>query len=130
MRLQLRRLPFIPLNPEIFRAYDIRGVYPDSLTTDVAFMVGQAFATVVAEESKRPQPVIVTVRDGRASSPPLSETVIDGMMSAGAEVIELGVGPSPLCYFGMHYLEADACIMVTGSHNPPTHNGFKMLLKE
>lgn len=117
-------------DPEIFRAYDIRGIYGETLTCENAFSIGCAFATSVARESQKNRPIIVTARDGRKSSPALASAVIQGMMSAGAEVTDLGVGPSPMCYFGMHYLDADAGIMVTGSHNPPSHNGFKMLLRE
>ncbi len=115
------------LNPEILRAYDIRGIYGTTLSRDIAVQIGRAFVTLIARKLNKTQPTIVTARDGRESSPILSEGLIEGMMQAGAIVKDSGVGPTPMCYFGASYLEADAGIMLTGSHNPPTHNGFKMV---
>ncbi len=129
MRPQLA-IPLAPLHPDIFRAYDIRGICWDSLTPEIALNVGRAFVASVVAETGKERPTIVTARDGRKSSPVLSESLIQGMTSVGADITDLGIGPSPMCYFGLHHLGAEAGIMVTGSHNPPTHNGFKMLLKD
>ena len=116
------------MDNSILRAYDIRGVYEDTLTDAVAYAIGRAFATSVARITDKSAPVIATARDGRLSSPALSAALIHGMKDAGAHVLDAGLGPTPLCYFAVYHLQADAGVMVTGSHNPPTHNGFKMSL--
>ncbi len=116
------------VDPRILRAYDIRGVYEESLTEDVAQAIGKAYATTVARHFSTDTPVIVMARDGRMSSPALAQALAEGMISAGANVIDTGIGPTPMLYYAVHYLEANGGIMVTGSHNPPTHNGFKMTL--
>lgn len=112
----------------IFRAYDIRGVYQESLTEDLAESIGKAYATLIARRSGKDNPTIAMARDGRLSSPALAQALAEGMKSAGAQVVDTGLGPTPMLYFAGHHLEADGSIMVTGSHNPPTHNGFKMTL--
>jgi phosphomannomutase len=119
--------PKIMLSQEILRAYDIRGIYGETLSYDVAFAIGRAFATIVARKLSKTHPIIVTARDGRESSPILSEGLIAGLKASGADVKDCGVGPTPMCYFAAYHLNADAGIMLTGSHNPPTHNGFKMV---
>jgi phosphomannomutase len=111
----------------IFRAYDIRGIFEETLTLEAANNIGKAFATYVKRNTGGCR--ICVGFDGRLSSPALEEQLVKGMVSAGAEVVRVGMGPTPLLYFSVKYLQADAGIMVTGSHNPPTHNGFKMLLQ-
>lgn len=111
----------------IFRAYDIRGVMGETLTPAFATRLGQAFATFIAEQTGNDSPIIATARDGRESSPDLASALIKGMADAGAQVKDCGLGPTPLCYFAAAHLSADGAIMVTGSHNPPSHNGFKMV---
>ena len=111
----------------IFRAYDIRGVMGKTLSPEIATRIGQAFATHVAAVTGNPSPVIATARDGRTSSPLLSAALITGLTDAGAQVKDCGLGPTPLCYFAAEHLNADGAIMLTGSHNPPDHNGFKMV---
>lgn len=112
----------------ILRAYDIRGVYEETLDEATAFTIGKAYATLIGERKNTPHPTIAAARDGRLSSPALSAALIEGMASAGAHVIDTGLGPTPMLYFAVYELNADAGIMVTGSHNPPTHNGFKMTM--
>lgn len=114
------------IDPGILRAYDIRGVYEETLDETTAYSIGKGFATLIAERNQTDRPIIVTARDGRLSSPALSDALKAGMASAGAEVLDAGLGPTPMLYFGVYHLKAHAGIMVTGSHNPPTHNGFKM----
>ena len=106
----------------IFRAYDIRGVVGEDLTSDVAVLVGKAFGTTVLRG--RGNRVLIG-RDGRLSSPELSSALCDGIRSTGCNVVDVGLGPTPNLYFGLHHLRADGGIQVTGSHNPPEYNGFK-----
>lgn len=111
------------LHQTIFRAYDIRGVVGETLTHETAYLVGYAFADLL--ESKQ-HPVIVC-RDGRLTSPTISKELMRGLMDGGAEVLDIGVGPTPMLYFAVHTMACVGGIMVTGSHNPPRHNGFKMM---
>jgi phosphomannomutase len=109
----------------ILREYDIRGVVGKTLSPDDALAVGRAFGTVVARQGGK---TVCLGYDGRLSSPDMQEAVAEGLMAAGIRVVRIGLGPTPMLYFAVNHLEADAGIMVTGSHNPPTHNGFKMML--
>lgn len=120
--------PPVSLDARILRAYDIRGIYPESLTEERAEAIGKAYATTIARKSGHAAPVIVLARDGRLSSPALAQGLAEGMKSTGARVIDTGLGPTPMLYYAAHHFKADGGIMVTGSHNPPTHNGFKMTL--
>ncbi|MCI5049243.1 MAG: phosphomannomutase/phosphoglucomutase [Rickettsiales bacterium] len=115
-------------HPSILREYDVRGILDETLSADDAFVLGQSFATIAARTTGKAAPKIAIARDGRLSSPELSEALRNGLMAAGAHVVDTGVGPTPMLYFAVYELEADAGIMITGSHNPPTHNGFKMML--
>ncbi|WP_413203473.1 phosphoglucomutase/phosphomannomutase PgmG [Rhodospirillum sp. A1_3_36] len=110
----------------ILRAYDIRGIVGETLFEADARAIGAAYGTLV----KRGGGSIVCVGyDGRVSSPALEAAVVEGLMSTGMTVRRVGRGPTPLLYFAVKDRGADAGIMITGSHNPPDHNGFKMLLK-
>lgn len=111
----------------LFRAYDVRGIVGETLSAADFLSIGHAFASHVADACQTRTPLIVTVRDGRESSPNLSEAFIEGMLRAGAHVLDAGMGPTPLCYFATHHLDADGSVMITGSHNPPTHNGAKFM---
>ena len=112
-------------HPTILREYDIRGVYGKTLTPDDAFAVGRSFGTVVVRGGGKS---ICVGYDGRLSSPDLLKALTEGLVSTGVSVLNTGLGPTPMLYFAVNHLKADAGIMVTGSHNPPTHNGFKMML--
>ncbi len=113
------------LRKEIFRQYDIRGIAGDSLNRDSAFLIGKAFGTLL--KRKIPSAAVVSVgRDVRLSSEELASGVIDGITSTGLDVIDIGVCPTPLQYFSLFHLNLDGGIMVTGSHNPPEYNGFKV----
>jgi phosphomannomutase len=116
-------------HPSILREYDIRGVVGETLHTEDAYYLGRAFATEIAKYSMA-MPNICVARDGRLSSPKLEEALIEGLNDSGAKVIRVGLGPTPMLYFAVRKLEADGGIMITGSHNPPTHNGFKMMRKK
>lgn len=116
------------LSPHLFREYDIRGIVPDALNADVARRIAHAFGLTVTEKLHRVTPRICVGWDGRLSSPSLKEAVIEGLQRAGAEALEVGLGPTPLTYFSVFHEDADGCIMITGSHNPPSHNGLKMMI--
>jgi phosphomannomutase len=110
-------------HPSILREYDIRGIVGQTLFPADAYRIGLGFAQLC--EGKK----VVLGWDGRLSSPELKEAVAAGLTDGGAEVIEVGRGPTPMLYFASHHLKADGAIMVTGSHNPPDHNGFKMMMQ-
>ena len=117
---------------QAFREYDIRGVAERDLTDSIATGIGRAFGTSLrlanqGKGSAASTPRVVLARDCRLSSPRLHATVVEGLVSTGCEVIDVGVGPTPLMYFGVHHLDADGGMMVTGSHNPGDENGFKMM---
>ena len=114
-------------SPSLFRAYDVRGIVGESLSAADFLSIGQAFASHVADQCQTRTPLIVAMRDGRDSSPNLMEAMIEGMLKAGAHVLDAGIGPTPMCYFATHHLEADGSVMITGSHNPPAHNGAKFM---
>lgn len=115
----------LELKSTIFRAYDIRGIYPDSLNTDNATLIGQAIGS---EALARGQTSICVGYDGRLSSPALSRALISGLLRSGIAVIELGMIPTPALYFATHALNTGSGVMVTGSHNPAHYNGFKIML--
>ena len=111
--------------PEIFKAYDIRGIIDKTLTVDVARAIGHALGT---EAVARGQTSIAVGRDGRLSGPALAGALAEGICAAGVDVIDIGCVPTPLTYFAAYHLGTDSCVSVTGSHNPPDYNGFKMVL--
>ncbi|MGP8027506.1 MAG: phosphoglucomutase/phosphomannomutase PgmG [Acidocella sp.] len=108
------------------REYDIRGIVGETLTEADAFAIGRVFGSMVAEAGGRK---VAVGRDGRLSSPALAAALIKGLMASGAEVIDVGQGPTPMLYYASFAEPADGAVMVTGSHNPPNYNGFKMMLK-
>ncbi len=113
------------LEAEIFRAYDIRGVVTSSLTGEVVYWIGRAFA---AEARDAGQKKVAVGRDGRLSSPELSTSLIKGLNEGGVDVVDVGMVPTPLLYYATHSLNTGTGIMITGSHNPPDYNGLKMML--
>ena len=112
------------VNPSIFKAYDIRGVVPSTLTEEVAYHLGQAFGTHAAAHGET---VVAVGRDGRLSGPALSQALIRGLVDVGVQVIDIGAATTPMLYFAASTLCASG-IQVTGSHNPKDYNGFKMVL--
>ncbi|MFW3614592.1 phosphomannomutase/phosphoglucomutase [Billgrantia antri] len=110
----------------IFRAYDIRGIVDDTLTEATVEQIGRAIGS---EAAARNEATVVVARDGRLSGPRLSEALIRGLTAAGRNVVDIGMVPTPVLYFATHVLEGTASgVMVTGSHNPPDYNGFKIVL--
>lgn len=111
--------------PEIFKAYDIRGIVDQSLTPASVKAIGHALGS---EAVARGQKAIAVGRDGRLSGPELSGALADGIRAAGVDVIDVGAVSTPLTYFAAHHLGVHSCVSVTGSHNPPDYNGLKMVL--
>lgn len=115
--------------PSILRAYDIRGIVDKTINVEDAYFIGLAFGTYVVRHDTMVKAKKICVGfDGRHSSPEFEEAIVNGLVATGADVIRVGRGPTPMLYFAVKYLHADAGIMITGSHNPPSHNGCKMLL--
>jgi len=112
-------------NRSILREYDIRGVVGQTLDVADARALGRAFGTVVAEAGGSR---VCVGYDGRLSSPDLEIAVIDGLNACGLDAIRIGLGPTPMLYYGVNALEADGGVMITASHNPPEYNGFKLML--
>ena len=115
----------LALDRSIFRAYDIRGVVGQTLDPNIARLIGQAVGSVMQEKGQR---AIVVGRDGRLSSPAMASALIEGLRKAGREVIDIGEVPTPMAYFGSFHLRTGCCVSVTGSHNPPDYNGFKIVV--
>jgi phosphomannomutase len=113
-------------NPTILREYDIRGIVGDTLTEADAYALGRTFAAKAHGEGAR---TIAVGRDGRTHSGMLEAELVRGLTEGGVDVMQIGMGPSPMLYFATHYLDVDGGIQVTGSHNPADYNGFKLLLK-
>jgi phosphomannomutase len=115
------------LSAEIFREYDIRGVYQKDLDEGFAYKLGQTFVTYLIAKGSTKNPVVTLAHDARLSSPSLAKAMSEGLQSAGARVISLGLTTTPISYFSMFQLDNPAGgIMITGSHNPPEYNGFKI----
>ncbi len=111
-------------NPTSLREYDIRGVIGKTLGPDDAYAVGRSFGTLLRRAGGRS---VAVGRDGRASSPELQTALIRGLTESGADVVRIGLGPTPMLYFAEAELAVDGGIMITGSHNPADYNGFKMV---
>ena len=116
----------ITLTPGIFRAYDIRGIVGETLSDDVARDIGRAIA---AETRAAGETRIAVARDGRLSGPAISAALIDGLRAGGCDVVDVGMVPTPVLYYATHVIEGlTSGVMVTGSHNPPDYNGFKIVI--
>jgi phosphomannomutase/phosphoglucomutase len=113
--------------PEIFKAYDIRGIVGKSLTEDTVRLIGRALASEAIERGKGPQAFAVG-RDGRLSGPSLSAALAQGLREGGASVTDIGMVATPVTYFAAYHLGTGNCVSVTGSHNPPEYNGLKMVI--
>jgi phosphomannomutase / phosphoglucomutase len=114
------------ISERIFRHYDIRGIWGRDLTPEVAELIGKAFGTYAVRLSGKDNMSLTVGRDVRLSSGTIAESLMKGLASTGAEVIDIGECPTPVQYFSLYQLKADGGIMITGSHNPPEYNGFKM----
>src|SRR5438477_5912611 len=112
-------------DPTILREYDIRGIVGKTLFTADAHALGRAFAATLATTGGKR---VAVGYDGRLTSPELEAALVDGLAEGGADVVRTGRGPTPMLYFAAATLGVDGGVMVTGSHNPPDHNGFKLVL--
>ncbi len=110
---------------EIFRTYDIRGIVGRTLTPAIVREIGRALGALGRE---RGAPTFALGRDGRLSGPELSAALTEGLLSAGADAIDIGMAPTPVAYFAAHHLGCGSCVAITGSHNPPDYNGLKMVV--
>jgi phosphomannomutase/phosphoglucomutase len=111
----------------IFREYDIRGVADRDLTSERAERIGRGLAELIGRAAGK-APRIAVGRDCRLSGPRLHTALVKGLQAGGAQVLDVGVGPTPALYFGVHHLETDGGVMITGSHNDAPDNGFKMMI--
>jgi len=115
------------INPKIFREYDIRGIVGQDLDDGVVELLGRAIGTYFLGKGKRD---VALGRDCRLSSPAFAAAMTRGLLATGCDVTDLGIIPTPLLYFSVFEMKKEAGVMITGSHNPPEHNGFKMMAGE
>ncbi|MBW2120675.1 MAG: phosphomannomutase/phosphoglucomutase [Deltaproteobacteria bacterium] len=111
------------VNPQIFREYDIRGVVGEDLTPEVVRLLGRAFGTYMVERGGKD---LVVGRDCRLSSEDFRDALVEGILSTGCSVTDIGVCPTPVYYFSLFHLKKEGGMMITASHNPPEFNGFKV----
>ena len=112
-------------DPSILREYDIRGIVGTTVHPADARAIGRTLGTLVRRKGGRR---VALGYDGRLSSPELAAACIEGLTSAGIDVTNIGLAATPMLYFAVYHLDADGGIMITGSHNPPDYNGFKMMM--
>lgn len=112
------------LHPTLLREYDIRGIVGETLFAEDYRAVGRAFGTILAKDGGKR---VAVGYDGRLTSPDMEAALVSGLAACGLDVTRIGRGPTPMLYYASHALEADAGLMVTGSHNPPSHNGIKIV---
>ncbi|MFA5432357.1 MAG: phosphomannomutase/phosphoglucomutase [Candidatus Paceibacterota bacterium] len=115
------------MNTKIFKAYDIRGIYPQEINEEAAYKIGVAFATFTKNNSNKENPQIVVGRDNRLSSDSLFDSLSRGIIDQGANVINIGLSATPTFYFAVANYKYDGGINITASHNPKQYNGFKMV---
>ncbi len=116
--------------PEIFKAYDIRGIVGRTLTEEVVRLIGQALGSEALERMRnRPGKKAFAIgRDGRLSGPSLARALMQGLQESGVDVVDIGMVATPVTYFAAHHLGCGSAVSVTGSHNPPDYNGLKMVI--
>ena len=117
------------LNPHIFREYDIRGIVGRDLDADVSEQIGRAFGSEARRQLGGGEVTLAIGCDNRPSSPELKEGVIRGMRAAGVNVLDVGTVPTPVLYYATEVFKTDGGMQITGSHNPPEYNGYKMLVR-
>ena len=112
-------------DPTVLREYDIRGIVGRTLNPADAFAIGRVFGSIV---SRAGGTRVAIGYDGRLTSPELEQALVDGLKASGMEALRIGRGPTPMLYYAATTMETDGAVMVTGSHNPPDYNGFKIML--
>jgi phosphomannomutase/phosphoglucomutase len=117
----------VKIKPEIFRQYDIRGLVDKDLTEETVEWLGKGIGTYFRWSQRKK---VALGRDCRLSSPLYSKALARGLLSTGCEIVDLGIIPTPLLYFTIYYKKIEAGVIITGSHNPPEYNGFKMMVGE
>ena len=119
------KLSIEKFKPEVLREYDIRGIVGRDISDNTAYTIGRTFGHLVCEKFEDKS--VAVGYDGRLTSPALHAALCKGLINSGASVKSIGLGPTPMLYFAHYYLNTNAAIMVTGSHNPSEYNGFKMV---
>ncbi|MFM9972696.1 MAG: phosphomannomutase/phosphoglucomutase [Burkholderiales bacterium] len=118
--------------PEIFKAYDIRGIVGRTLTNDAVRLIGRALGSEARERAQRGEiaakPCFAIGRDGRLSGPAFAKALAEGICASGVDVFDIGMVATPMSYFAAHHLGCGSAVSVTGSHNPPDYNGLKMVI--
>ncbi|MDA1335091.1 MAG: phosphomannomutase/phosphoglucomutase [bacterium] len=114
------------VNPDIFKAYDIRGIFPEQINGKIAYIIARAFADYIRNANRGEDPRIVVGSDERSSSPELKKATLEGLLDSGVNVIDQGLTTTPFHYFTVRHEEADGGMMITASHNPFRMNGFKL----
>lgn len=114
------------IKKDIFRAYDIRGIYKQDLDEESFLLIGQAIGKKIIDNSNHRK--VCVCMDGRVSGPPLKHNLIQGLVSMGVDVIDIGMLPTPLLYYSLKKLNVENGLMITGSHNPSSYNGIKMVI--
>jgi phosphomannomutase/phosphoglucomutase len=113
------------IDQSIFRAYDIRGIVDESLTTESVTAIGKAIGSLALDNGEK---CIAVGRDGRLSGPVLAAALCEGILSTGCDVVDIEVAPTPLLYYATHVFDTHSGVMLTGSHNPPEYNGLKIVI--
>ncbi|MCM8819143.1 MAG: phosphomannomutase/phosphoglucomutase, partial [Candidatus Omnitrophica bacterium] len=113
------------INRSIFREYDIRGIYEDDLKGELPYYIGRAFGSYLKRKNIKN---VCVGGDNRLTTPEIKEKLIKGIIETGCYVLDIGIVPTPVLYFSVHFYKYDSGIMVTASHNPPEFNGFKMVV--
>jgi phosphomannomutase/phosphoglucomutase len=114
------------INPAIFRQYDVRGIWEKDLTPEAVELLGRGFASYLLKSIHKDRAKISVGRDARLHSPTIRDSFVKGLTESGIDVIDIGVCPTPLQYYSMFKFSVDGGVMITGSHNPPEFNGFKL----
>ncbi|MBI5045913.1 MAG: phosphomannomutase/phosphoglucomutase [Candidatus Niyogibacteria bacterium] len=115
------------LSEHIFKAYDIRGIYPEEINADATYRIGSAFCRYLLKKNKKKDLKIVVGKDARLSSPELCKAFINGCLDASADVLDIGPSTTPMIYFATNFLKADGGAIITASHNPSQYNGIKLV---
>ena len=111
------------INRQIFRQYDVRGIVEKDLTDETVYLLGRGFGTYLRQRDMK---TVAIGGDARMSTPRFKKVFSRGLVDTGCEVLDVAILATPVLYFSIHHLKTDAGVMITGSHNPPDYNGFKM----